>query len=36
MVSVTEKENSALCLGFKEGHFVAGAMCVVEGHETRS
>ena len=36
MVSVIEKKDSVLCLVFIEGCFLAGAMCVVDGHETRS
>ena len=36
MVSVTEKKGSVLCLVLIERCFLAGAMCVMDGHKTRS
>ena len=37
MVSVTEKKDSALCFVLIERClFLAEAMCVMDGHETRS
>ena len=36
MVSETEKKDSVLCLVLIERCFLAGAMCVVDDHKTRS